>query len=340
MNRAVPMATVVQSALAIMMVLMLAVGAAPIESFAAFLHGTFGSPYAFGQVLFRTTPLLLTGLAVMIPLQAGLFNIGAEGQVIVGAFAAAWCGAALPVATPSAVAIPLCLGAAALGGASVGGVIALFRVVFDVHEVISGLLCNLIVRAVMVGIGTHFFLRESVHTAPIIPAAHLPRLSAIAGQFAGSAANVAFFFALTLTLIVPWWSRRSRLGFLLRAVGENSAATQAAGHPVARLRAFALVAGGALAGLASSSFVLGYKYYYEDGFSGGVGFVGLAVAILGRGRARGIFYAALLFGVLGQGGLAVNSLVPREVVDIVQAVLLAGAAVALAQGQKRETTSW
>lgn len=326
--------------MAIASALMLAVGVAPLDGYALLLGGTFGSAYAWGQVLFRLTPLVLTGLAVAVPLRAGLFNIGAESQVIVGAFLCAVVGAALPAATPAPIALGLCLLAAAAGGAGVGALLGVLRVRFGIHEVIGGLLGNLITRATMVGLGAHFFLRESVHTAPVIAAARLPRLSIVAPALTGSAANFALLLAALLLTVVPLWQERSRLGFLLRALRENPDTVRAAGHAVGALQLFALTAGGALGGLASVSFVLGYKYFYEDGFSGGVGFLGLAVAILGRGRAWGILGAALLFGLLQQGGFAMNAEVPKEIADILSAVLLAGAAVATAAAaaHKKSTT--
>lgn len=328
---------VLLTTLAIASLLMLAIGVAPLVGYAALLGGTFGSAYALGQVLFRLTPLVLTGLAVAVPLRAGLFNIGAESQVIVGAFACAVVGAALPAGTPALVAVPLCLLAAALAGATVGVLLAIGRERFAIHEVISGLLGTLATRATMVGIGAHFFLRESVHTAPIIAAARLPRLGVFIPSLAGSALNLGVVLAGLLLVLVPLWHERTATGFLLRALGENEDAVRASGHSPARLRILAMAIGGALGGLASTSFVLGYKYFYEDGFSGGIGFLGLAVAILGRGRPAGILLSALLLALLQQGGFAMNAIVPKELVDILAAVLLGGAAVAIAAAQKKST---
>lgn len=319
--------------------LVLAVGVAPLTAYATFFTGTSGSGYAIGQVFFRLTPLVLCGLAVSVPLRAGLFNIGAESQVIVGAFACAVCGAQLPAATPAMIAIPICLVAAAAGGAAVGFALAFLRTRFGIHEVIGGLLGNLVIRAVMVGVGAHFYLRESVHTAPVIEAARLPRGVVVWQGFAGSAVNAALLLALLLLVLVPLWEHYSRRGFLLRALGENPDAVRAAGESVPRLEWLAMTAGGALGGLASVSFVLGYKYFYEEGFSGGVGFLGLAVAMIGRGKALGrsvgLYGAALLLALLQQGGFAMNAIVPKEISDVLSAVLLAGAALAIAASQKK-----
>lgn len=333
------LALVLLVVLALASALMLAVGAAPLSGYAALWNGTFGSAYAVGQVLFRLTPLVLAGLAVAVPLRAGLFNIGAESQIIVGAFACAIVGAALPEATPSSVAVTVCLLAAAGGGALVGVVLATLRVRFGIHEVIGGLLGNLVTRALMVGLGAHFFLRESVHTQPVIEAAWLPRAARVFPVLSGSAVNLALLLALLLLGLVPLWQHRTRHGFLLRALGENEEAVRAAGHSVSRLRLLAMALGGALGGLASVNFVLGYKHFYEDGFSGGVGFLGLAVAMLGRGRPLGLLLAALLLSLLQQGGFGMNAIVPKELVDILSAVLLGGAAIAIAAAQKKSAAA-
>ena len=110
--------------------------------------------------------------------------------------------------------------------------------------------------------------------------------------------------------------------FVLRAVGQSPAAAETAGLHVGRATVLALALSGGIAGLVGANFVLGYKHYYEDGFSGGIGYMGIAVAVLGRMHPLGVVAAALLFGTLSQGALAVNALVPKEIVDVLQAVII------------------
>lgn len=293
-----------------------------------FFAGTWGSVYGVGQVLFKTTPLLLTGLSVALAQRAGLFNVGGEGQLAGGALAMALCGAYLPPGVPSFLAVPLCLSAGFVCGALIGGLAGLLRWLAGAHEVIVTILLNFIVRALLVGLGGVLFVKESVHTAPIVSTAQVPRLSQWLPGLHGSALNATLFVGVLVVLLYAVILRRSHLGFALRTVGQNPDAAAAAGLSVGRLRTLAMALSGGLAGLGGANFVLGYKHYYEDGFSAGLGYLGIAVAVLGQGKALGVLIAALLFGTLSQGGLAVNAQVPRELIDVLSAVVILAVATA------------
>jgi simple sugar transport system permease protein len=279
-------------------------------------------------VLFKTTPLLFTGLSVALALRAGLFNVGGEGQLMAGAMAMALGGAYLPSSTPSFLALPLVLAFGAAAGALLGGLAGLLRWWAGAHEVIVTILLNFVVRAIMVGLGTWVFVKESVHTAPIVTSAVLPRLSRFLPLFHGSAINASLFLGLALVLVYGLLLQHSHLGFALRTIGQNQEAAAAAGMHLGRLQTLAMALSGALSGLGGANFVLGYKYYYEDGFSQGLGYLGIAVAVLGQGRALGVLFAALLFGTLSQGGLVVNAKVPRELIDVLTAVVILAVATA------------
>jgi simple sugar transport system permease protein len=315
-------------ALACGSLLILAVGGAPAEVYRLLLAGTWGNAYGVGQVLFKATPLIFTGLAVAVALRAGLFNIGAEGQLTVGAFATAALGAALPPSTPALLAVPACVAAGMVGGAAVGALAGALKAYRGAHEVITTIMLNFIVRASMVGLGARWFEKESIHTAPVVAAARLPRLGAWLPALHGSAVNLALFVAMGAAAAVAWLLFRTRTGFRLRAVGESPAAAANAGISLGATTLFALGLSGALAGLVGANFVLGYKYYYEDGFSGGIGFMGIAVAVLGRSHPLGVVLAALVFGTLSQGALAVNAVVPKEIVDVLVAVIILAVAAA------------
>jgi simple sugar transport system permease protein len=301
-------------------VLILAVGRDPISVYRLLLAGTWGSAYGFGQVLFKTTPLIFTGLAVAVGLRAGLFNIGVEGQVIVGAFLSAVVGMMLPPETSPVVAVASCLLGGAAGGAALGAFSGALKAWRGAHEVITTILMNFIVRAAMVGIGTRLFLHETIHTAPIVAAAELPRIGGVALK--GSAVNASLVVALVVAGALAWMFARTPLGARLRLVKETPLAAETAGISVGATTILALAISGAVAGLAGTAFVLGYKHYYEDGFSGGVGFMGIAVAVLGGARPAGVVLAALAFGTLSQGQLAVNSVVPKEIVDVLAAIVI------------------
>ncbi len=320
--RALPVLWAALLAMAVASVLTRLYGESPLAVYRLLFAGTWGSSYGLGQVLFKTTPLIFTGLAVAVALRAGLFNVGGEGQLITGALCTALCGAWLPAGTPGLLALPLSLLCGFIGGAALGAVPGLLKWWAGAHEVIVTILVNFIVRAVLVGLGAHLFVKESVHTAPVVAAARLSRLSRLLPMLHGSAVNTALLLGLGLLGVMAVLLGRSRLGFALRTVGQNPDAAQAAGMHLGRVRTIALMLSGGIAGLGGANFVLGYKYYYEDGFSSGIGYLGIAVAVLGQSRPLGVLAAALLFGTLSQGGLAVNALCPRELMDVLSAVMI------------------
>jgi simple sugar transport system permease protein len=317
-------------------VLILVVGAAPLEVYRLLLEGTWGNAYGLGQVIFKTTPLIFTGLSVAIALRAGLFNIGAEGQLTVGAFATAMVAAYAAPRSPW-LAVPLAIVAGFVGGALVGAIPGVLKATRGAHEVINTIMLNFIVRAAMVGVGEHAFLRESIHTRPIAPQAMLPRLGELFPALAGSAANASVVLALAMVVAMWWLLQRTRTGFELRALGESPSAAETAGIPVGKTTVLAMALSGGVAGLVGANFVLGYKHYYEDGFSGGMGYMGIAVAVLGGNRPLGVVLAALLFGTLSQGALAVNAIVPKELVDVLQALLIFAVVAAVPEVRRRLT---
>ncbi len=304
-------------------VLILIYGESPARVFGALLEGTWGNAYGIGQVLFKATPLIFTGLAVAIPFRAGLFNIGAEGQLVLGALMAGLIGASLPAGTPWILAIPLVAAAAALAGAGWGSIPGALKARFGAHEVITTIMLNFVALALAnYLVATHFHQPETLHTAPIVEGARLSRLGAFLDPLHGSASNTAFFWALA-TAGVAWWVLfRTSVGYQIRTLGLNARAAEFGGISLLRISTLAMAIAGGCAGLVGVNFVQGYKYYYEDGFSGGVGFMGIAVALLGRNHPFGVVLAALLFGTLSQGGLAINALVPKEIVEILQAVII------------------
>lgn len=310
-------------------------GASPREMAVLLFEGTWGTSYGAGQVLFKATPLLFTGLAVDLALRAGLFNIGAEGQLVVASLVAGVVGAHLPPGTPVLVAAPLTAFAAMAAGAAWAVVPALLKGRFGIHEVISTIMMNRIGEGVVgLGLASGLALTGTVRTPDIVAGARVPRLDAVLPAFRGSAASFAALLAVLVTVLVMAAHRRTRIGRELGLVGSNARAMQAEGVPVRRRLEQALVLSGAVAALATLGTVLGYKGYFEEGLGAGAGFGGLAVALLGRGRGVGLVLAALLFGTLQQGGLALNAHVPKELMDILQGVVIC--AVALADARVRE----
>jgi simple sugar transport system permease protein len=169
---------------------------------------------------------------------------------------------------------------------------------------------------------------ETLHT-PEIHAGELPRLSSAFSAFHGSAANWAIVVVVLAAAAVRWFLFRTRGGYELRAVGLQPDAAEYAGIRASRVWFSALTMSGALAGLGGINFVLGYKHYYEDGFTGGAGFLGIAVALIGRNNPFGVLLAALFFATLSQGGLAINAMVPKQIVEVLQGIVIIAVATAV-----------
>jgi simple sugar transport system permease protein len=308
-------------ALAAGAVFVLAIGEDPLSIYALMLRESLGTGYGIGQTLFKATPLIFTGLAVALGFRAGLFNIGVEGQLYLGGFAAALVGYGLD-GWPALVALPVALLAAAAAGALWGGIPGVLRWRFGTHEVINTIMLNFIAFALVSYAGRGIFEHATVRTAEMPPGTWLERLGAFLPALHGSPANLSLALALLLAVAVGVLVFRTRLGFELRAVGFNPPAAQYGGVSVGRAQAVAMALSGAVAGLGGSNFVLGYKHYFELGFSGGAGFIGIAVALLGRNHPLGVVVAALFFGALSYGGLVINQRVPKELVEVLQALVI------------------
>ncbi len=310
-------------------ILILSFGQNPGTVYRLLLEGTWGNAYGLGQVLYKTTTLTFTGLAVALGLRAGLFNIGAESQLAAGGFMAGVIGLVLPAGLPAIVTLPVYIVAAAFGGAVVGGVPGVLKAKFGAHEVITTIMLNFIVLALLnYLVAAHLKVEGTLHTNEIHAGA-LPRLSDFVAAFHGSAANVVLFLAILAAVIAWWFLFRTRRGFELRATGLQPEAAEYGGVNVNGVWLRALALSGAVAGIGGLNFVLGYKHYYEDAFASGSGFVGIAVAIVGRNHPIGVLLAALVFATLSQGGLAVNAVVPKQIVDVLQAIVIIAVAASV-----------
>jgi simple sugar transport system permease protein len=317
----VRLAIALLAAFAVASVLILIYGQSPFHVYALMLSRTWGEQYGLGQVLFRATPLVFTGLSVSLAFQARLFNIGAEGQLVAGSLACGVVGAWLPASVPGPLAACACVAAAALAGGAVGALPGALKARFGAHEVITTIMLNFIVQTLVLAWGRRWlFMEQSLHTPPVSPGARLPSLAIVFGK--GTSASIALFLAIACALACWWVFARTRRGFELRALGLSVPAAQAGGVRVGRTIVAAMAASGALAGLVGTSNVLGYKGYFENGADTGVGFMGIAVALLARNNPIGVLGSALLFGTLAQGGLAAEQLVPKVIVEVIQAVIV------------------
>jgi ABC-type uncharacterized transport system permease subunit len=314
------------TSVAIGSMLIMVAGKSPATVWAAMVTRTLGDEYALGQVIYKATGLALTGLAVAIALDAGLFNIGAEGQLTAGVLACACTGAALPVATPAIVAVPVCMVAAAAAGAAVGAAIGALRVVRGAHEVITSIMLNSIVGGVALYIGNRFLFGSTTRGPAIVPGAELPHLG-----LAESAANTSVVIAAAAAAAVWWLRSRTTWGRAWRVVGDAPEAAQATGVAVGRTQIVVLAASGGLAGLAATNLVMGHEHAFETGLGAGWGILGISVALLGRSGPLGVVVAALLLGLLSTSGLVIGNMVPKEVTEVMQGVVVLAVAA---------TTGW
>jgi general nucleoside transport system permease protein len=303
-------------------------GQAPTSTLRRAFEGTWGTPYGVGQVLFKASPLILTGVAFHVALRAGLFNIGAEGQLALGSLAGAVLAASLPAGTPALIAIVVSLAFAMLTGVAVAVVPALLRARRGVHEIISFIMMNRIAEILVPWFLVAVLGAAALRTADVAPGAALPRLDVVFPALRGSAASFAFPIAVAAAFGAHAFLEKSRVGREMRWVGINPEACRAEGINVRRRLMQAALLSGAIAAAAMIATVLGYKGYYELGLGAGAGWTGIAVALLGRGRPLGIVLAAILFGTLEQAGLSINEVVPKDAMTVLQAIVILLVAIA------------
>jgi simple sugar transport system permease protein len=320
--RGAPILLAIGAALVIGTCVALALGVAPRAVGQRLLDGIVLSPYGWGQVLYKTTFLTFTGLAVALAFGAGLFNIGAEGQAVVGSLACALVAIA-GAGLPGLLLLPLAIAAAFAGGALWGLLPGWLKARFGAHEVIVTIMLNFIALALSNFVVTRYLgLPETVRTAEIGSGAVLPRLDGLLPAMRGSAVNASLLLAIVCVALAHVWLHHTAGGLTLRAVGQGRRQAELLGIAPGRRILLAFALAGGFAGLVGTNFVLGYKHYYEDGFSGGIGFLGIGVALLARNEPLAVLPAALLFGFLSQAGFVVNALLPRELVEILTGVIL------------------
>jgi simple sugar transport system permease protein len=291
--------------------------------------------FVLAQSLAKATPLLFAGLSVAIGLRGGLFNIGAQGQLALGALTAALVGTlGHPTAGAAGEAaggwspwlhIPLTLLAGAAAGALCGAIPGLLKARRGVHEVISTIMFNYIVANLAAYLVTHELKdpnpkNMAPQTAPMVPSAWLPPLA-----FApGSSLTAGLLLALVMAAAYAFLIHRMALGYQIRAVGTGYDAARAAGIPVARTVVITMALSGALAGLAGAVEVMGIHHRFVQGVAANYGFDGIAVALLGNLNGGGVVLSGLFFGMLANGALGMQAMtdVPDSIAVIVQAVVI------------------
>jgi ABC-type uncharacterized transport system permease subunit len=305
------------------------VGGNPITSYKGLLQGAFGTPKALSETAVWATPYILAGLAVAVAFKGGLFNIGAEGQLALGAVAAALIGYALPgwlhMKLPAYIHIPLAVGMGMLAGALWAAIPGALKAYTGGHEVINTIMMNYIALNIV-----SFLLNGPMKdTNPLNVVARTPAIVAsarIPPIFHNPLLRVhwGFVLALIVAVIIWWLLWKTTLGFEIRTVGANPDAAKYAGINVKRTIIITMALSGALAGLAGAIEVTALNYRHELGFSMGYGFDAIAIALLGKTNPFGVILAAILFGAMRNGATRMQFLtqVPVDIISVIQALIL------------------
>ncbi len=270
----------------------------PLHIFKIFLQSGFGSAYDFGMTLTYSVPLILTGLSVSLAFKAGLFNIGAEGQLTMGALAVAVFAALVPL--PSLIAPLAGALVAACAGGIWGALVGFLKARRGAHEVIMTIMMNFIAAGISSYVAVYLLKdpnTQNPQTLPILPAFSLTQYS----LFNGAPVTFALFLSLLIAVVCWLYLYRTPYGFELRAVGENEHASSTAGIGVQKVQILAMFFSGALAGLVGVGEVMGRVGCFKLDFSPGYGFTGIAVAFLGRCHPLAIIFSGLLFGAIQKG---------------------------------------
>jgi general nucleoside transport system permease protein len=296
----------------------LVIGENPINALSVLIEGAFGGSDVIGYTLYYATDYIFAGLAVALAFHGGLFNIGADGQAYVGGLGVALVCLSLDHVLPWPLLLPLSIVAAMAFGAAWAWLPGYLQARTGSHVVVTTIMFNFIANALMNYLLVDVLIapgQESPQTREFAPGAALPAmhemLAAIGIRIGASPLNLSLLLALAACVIFQLYVWRSRDGYALRVMGTNPGAARYAGIRVGRKTVFAMCLSGALAGLVAINEVQGANHHLATGFTGGAGFIGLAVALMGRNRPFGICLAALLFGALTQGGTELSLEIPK-----------------------------
>src|SRR5512132_909442 len=302
-------------------ILILIIGDNPIETYRLLFGSALSWPVGISYTLFYATPLIFTGLAVLVAFRCGLLNIGAEGQLYVAAFATAWVGITFVHMSPWLL-LPLCFLAAIVAGGAWGAIPGVLKARFGSHEVINTIMLNFIAVALVSYFVQYHYKTPGdpiMQTTEIGGAAHIARIGRFLPGFPERIPlNLSFILALLCCVLVYLFLWRTKWGYELRATGSNPTAAEYGGISIRKQIIIAMTISGALAGMVGINEVLGYRYRYYDGFSDNYGFTGIAVALLGRDHPVGVLISALLFAILQRGGIPVDAFTEHVTKDIVQ----------------------
>jgi len=307
--------------------LMVAVGVNPFEAYWALLRGMYGSPSRVAGSAARSVPFIGSALALAFAMRAGLFNIGAQGQLLVGGVTAAWVGSwSWMFDVPSIVAVPLVVLAGFAGGALWGGIPGFLRAKTGAHEVISTIMFNSIAlfgTTWLINSTKPIVLRDAgasvPRSNPISDTAFLPRMVS-----SNPPLHLGIFILVGLAVVVWWVLKRTSFGFATTTVGANPHAAHYAGIDVNRTIIVAMALSGGFAGIAAASEIAGTTHVFQPGTFANMGFDGIAIALLARANPLGIIASSFLWGSLLAGAprMQQEAHVSIDVVRIIQAMIL------------------
>ena len=303
------------------------VGGNPFDAYAGLLEGAFGSVKAISETAVWATPYIFAGLAVSLAFKGGLFNIGGEGQLALGATTAAFVGYAVPAwlgyDPPMVIMLPLTLGAGLAVGFIWGAIPGALKAWTGAHEVINTIMMNYIalnvVSFLMNGPMKDHDPLNVIARSPLI--AETARLAPI---FTGLRVHWGFVLALIAAVLVWWVLWKTTLGYEIRTVGSNPDAAKYAGINVKKIMTLTMGLSGLLAGIAGAIEVSGLNYRHELGFSSGYGFDAIAIALLGKNHPAGVVLAAILFAAMRNGATRMQFLtqIPVDIISVIQALIL------------------
>jgi len=290
----------------------------PLNAYATLFGGAFGSFDGIVRTLVSSTPLIFGGLSVALAFRAGLFNIGAQGQFLLGALGAVWIGVAVRD-QPALFAIPVALLAAMLAGAAWGFIPGFLKAISGAHEVVTTIMLNYTAYSVIAW-AVSGPLDQPGSASPITDTVGNAGLPILLGR----TGHAGIVVALVAVAFVWWLLFRTTRGFEIRTVGANPDAARYAGMRPRFIMVLTMTLAGALAGLSGASVLLGVTRYMTASFGTTVGFDSIAVALLGRSHPVGVVFGALLFGAMRSGALVMygQTRIPAEIVDVLQATIL------------------
>lgn len=295
------------------------------QAYGALFSSALGSSSALANSLLAATPLIFTGLAAAIAFRAGVFNVGVEGSLYLGAFAAAWAGFTF-VTLPGWLLIPLCMVVAAIVGGIWSYIPGVMKARLAVDETVTTILLNYVAILFTSYLVNYPFKVPGMANAmseEVAPAAHLYRF------LSGSQFNTGFLIAVAAVAVVHFVMSCMNLGFELRSVGDNPLFSKWMGMPTEKIVEKVMFISGLLGGVAGAVQVLGVHYRFAANFSPGFGFTGITIALLARNNPIGVLFAALLFGVLRSGSSTMELFtdVPRDLIRVLEATVIFFAAM-------------